>query len=97
MTSRVNYLYPTVHFSLTADNHPGTLPRILAVFERAGLCPSLLKASQFVDGQTAVDIYTEDLDDWLQERLYGKLSALVGISHLRTEVILRAEPRKLAS
>ncbi|MFC7050336.1 hypothetical protein [Emcibacter nanhaiensis] len=97
MSSRLNCFHHTVHFSLTAENTPGSLPRILAVFERAGLCPQLVKASHFVDGLLAVDVYTEGVEEHLQQRLSGKLSALVGVSHLRREVILGAGQAKLAS
>ncbi|WP_321392118.1 hypothetical protein [Emcibacter sp.] len=97
MTPRLDYIHHTVHFSVTAQNNPGSLPRILSVFEKASLCPDLVKSSSFTDGQLAVDIYTRGLEGALQDRLAAKLSSLVTVSHVRTEVILRPGRTKLAS
>lgn len=71
----------TACFSVTADTHPGTLPRVLELFAKRGLTPLKCHASQnpSKDANQVIDIQMAEMGQDLARRIGASLRETWGI------------------
>ncbi|PHZ83393.1 acetolactate synthase small subunit [Paremcibacter congregatus] len=98
----------SVHYAVTADAHPGALPRVLELFARRGITPDLVKVSKyrspaFTDDNLAIDIHVSGLSDQEQDIIRQNLAIQVTVQQVRDEVFIGRQknrqnsPAKLVS
>ncbi len=92
----------TAHYSITADAHPGALPRILELFALRNITPDLVKVRQYkqdeiFDTNLSIDIHVSGLSGPEQQIIFHKLVAQVSVQNVRKEILFRKARPKLAS
>jgi len=92
----------TVHYSVTADAHPGALPCVLALFARRGITPDLVKVHRykqddFFENNVSIEIHVTGLSAQEQNIIFHKLAAQIAVQNVRDEILFQKTQPKLAS
>ena len=95
--SEPSELSQTVHFSIAAENAPGTLPRILELFALRGLTPEQVKCSKYNQGNLSIDVFIKDLSEHEQAIILQKITAQVLVFSVKQENLLSLSCGRLAS
>ena len=101
-SSSVNLSEATAHYSITADAHPGALPRILELFALRNITPDLVKVSKYKQ----VDFHGDILDISIHvlglkpaehEIILHKLASHISVYTVREELLFQKNRVRLAS
>ena len=102
MTPPLSSLPTTVHYSITAEAHPGALPRVLELFALRGITPDRVKAHQykqrgFIQENLSIDIHVTGLGPHEQDIIFHKLAEQISVRTVRNEILFQKSQPKLAS
>ena len=91
-SSPVNLPTATVHYSVTANAHPGAFPRVLELFALRNITPDLVKDSKykqanFHDDILDISIHVSGLSPAEQEIILHKLTSQVLVHSVREEFL----------
>jgi len=95
--SEPSELSPTVHFSIAAENSPGTLPRILELFALRGITPEQVKCHKYNQGNLSIDVFIKGLSHQEQAVILQKIAAQVLVFSVKQENLLSLSYGRLAS
>lgn len=100
-SSPANLPEATVHYSVTADAHPGALPRILDLFALRNITPDLVKVSKykqvgFHGDILDISIHVLGLKPAEQEIILQKLASHISVHSVREELLFQKKRVKLA-
>ncbi len=102
MSTLISLSSTTVHYAVTADAHPGALPRVLELFALRNITPDLVRVSKyrtaaFREGNLSIDVHVSGLSPDEQAIILQKLSAQVSVQNVREEVLFQKKRAKLVS
>lgn len=75
---------PTACFSLVADPEPGVMPRVLELFAKRGLVPSVWHSRIAPTGELTVDIQVEGMDGGTARYVAECMRAVWGVATVLT-------------
>lgn len=75
---------PTACFSVTAEAEPGVMPRVLELFAKRGLVPSLWHSKVAPTGELTIDVQMDDMADPLARRIAANLRQIWGVATVLT-------------
>ncbi|MBL4800770.1 MAG: hypothetical protein JKY45_02680 [Emcibacter sp.] len=92
----------TVHYAVTADAHPGALPRVLELFALRNITPDRIRVHKYqqnscMDTNLSIDIHVSDLCLAEQEIILHKLAAQISVQNVRQENLYQITRAQLAS
>lgn len=86
-----------VHFSITAESAPCTLPRIVELFALRGITPEKVSACKYNGGNLAIEVYVKGLSAHEQSVIAQKITTHISVLCVSQEVLLSFTPQRLAS
>jgi acetolactate synthase small subunit len=75
---------PTACFSVTAEAEPGVMPRVLELFAKRGLVPSLWHSKVAPTGELTIDLQMEGMEPGLARQVAQSLRQVWGVSTVLT-------------
>ncbi|UCH74411.1 MAG: hypothetical protein JSU82_00670 [Rhodospirillales bacterium] len=75
---------PTACFSVIADIDPGVMPRVLELFAKRGLVPSLWHSRIAPTGELTIDLQLEGMEAPLARHIAACLRQIWGVSTVLT-------------
>ena len=75
---------PTACFSVTAEAEPGVMPRVLELFAKRGLVPSLWHSKVAPTGELTIDVQMDDMADPLARQIAANLRQIWGVATVLT-------------
>jgi acetolactate synthase small subunit len=75
---------PTACFSVTAEAEPGVMPRVLELFAKRGLVPSLWHSKVAPTGELTIDLQMEGMEALLARQIAQNLRQIWGVSTVLT-------------
>jgi acetolactate synthase small subunit len=75
---------PTACFSVVAEADPGVMPRVLELFAKRGLVPSLWHSRVAPTGELTIDLQVEDMPPTLARQIAESLRQFWGVSTVLT-------------
>ena len=75
---------PTACFSVTAEAEPGVMPRVLELFAKRGLVPSLWHSKVAPTGELTIDLQMDGMDTPLAQKIARSLRQVCGVSTVLT-------------
>jgi acetolactate synthase small subunit len=74
----------TACFSVVADADPGVMPRVLELFAKRGLVPSLWHSKIAPTGELIIDLQMEGMEASMARQIAGCLRQMWGVSTVLT-------------
>ena len=75
---------PTACFSVVAEADPGVMPRVLELFAKRGLVPSLWHSSVAPTGELTIDLQMDGMEAPKARHIAGCLRQIWGVSAVLT-------------
>ena len=75
---------PTACFSVVAEADPGVMPRVLELFAKLGLVPSLWHSKVAPTGELTIDLQMQGLEARKAHHIAGCLRQIWGVSTVLT-------------
>ena len=75
---------PTACFSVTAEAEPGVMPRVLELFAKRGLVPSLWHSKVAPTGELTIDLQMAGMETALALQIAKSLRQIWGVSSVLT-------------
>ena len=75
---------PTACFSVVAEADPGVMPRVLELFAKRGLVPSLWHSNVAPTGELTIDLQMEGMEVGKAHHIAGCLRQIWGVSTVLT-------------
>jgi acetolactate synthase small subunit len=75
---------PTACFSVTAEAEPGIMPRVLELFAKRGLVPSLWHSKVAPTGELTIDLQMDGMETPLAHQIARSLRQIWGVSTVLT-------------
>ena len=75
---------PTACFSVTAEAEPGVMPRVLELFAKRGLVPSLWHSKVAPTGELTIDLQMAGMETPLTLQIAKSLRQIWGVSSVLT-------------
>lgn len=75
---------PTACFSLVAEPEPGVMPRVLELFAKRGLVPTVWHSKIAPTGELTVDIQVADMDGGTARYVADCMRAIWGVATVLT-------------
>lgn len=88
MTTPFRSQQETVHFTVTTDNDPAALPRVLELFALRNITPDLVRSSKYNGGCLSIDIHVKGLGQTDKTIIFEKLHTQVLVRSVSEEVLL---------
>lgn len=75
---------PTACFSVTAEAEPGIMPRVLELFAKRGLVPSLWHSKVAPTGELTIDVQMDGMEAPLARQIAASLRQIWGVATVLT-------------
>ena len=75
---------PTACFSVTAEAEPGVMPRVLELFAKRGLVPSLWHSKVVPTGELIIDLQMDGMEAPLARQIAASLRQIWGVAAVLT-------------
>ncbi|MDH5558885.1 MAG: hypothetical protein OEZ03_16165 [Alphaproteobacteria bacterium] len=75
---------PTACFSVTAEAEPGVMPRVLELFAKRGMVPSLWHSRVASTGELTIDLQLEGMEAPLALQIAANLRQIWGVATVLT-------------
>lgn len=74
----------TACFSVTAEAEPGVMPRVLELFAKRGLVPSLWHSKVTPTGELTIDLQMDGMEATLARQIAANLRQIWGVATVLT-------------